>query len=103
MSIDAIGLDVRDRLIEGEDYEPELFQSDKKRLLNDEVDQIAGLLLDDGPELFVGGRGDHVEEEDARPSSSKGKGDLTNPDSLASMKKECSGLIDQGLFDWRGA
>ena len=41
----------------------------------DEVDQIAGLLLDDGPEVLVGGRGDHVEEEDARPSSSKGKGD----------------------------
>ena len=31
--------------------------------------------LDDGPEVLVGGRGDHVEEEDARPSSSKGKGD----------------------------
>ena len=50
-------------------------QSDEKRLLDDEVDQIAGLLLDEGPEILVGDRGDHVEEEDARPSSSKGKGD----------------------------
>ena len=74
MSVDAIGLD-RDRLIEDEDYGPELLQSDKKRLLDDEVDQIAGLLLDDGPEVLVGGWGDHIEEEDARPSSSKGKGD----------------------------
>ena len=73
MSVDAIGLDARDRLIEDEDYEPELLQSDEKRLLDDEVDQIAGLLLDDGPEVLVGGRGDHAEEEDARPSSSKGK------------------------------
>ena len=73
MSVDAIGLDARDRLIEDEDYEPELLQSDEKRLLDDEVDQIAGLLLDDGPEVLVGGRGDHVEEEDARPSSSKRK------------------------------
>ena len=75
MSIDAIGLDARDRLIEDEDYEPELLQSDEKRLLDDEVDQIAGLLLDDGPEVLAGGRGDHAGEEDARPSSSKGKGD----------------------------
>ena len=52
----------------------QLLQSDEKRLL-DEVDQIAGLLLDDGPEALVGGRRDHVEEEDARPSSSNGKGD----------------------------
>ena len=41
---------------------------------DDEVDQIAGLLLDEGPELLAGDRGDHVEEEDAGPSSSKGKG-----------------------------
>ena len=75
MSVDAIGLDARDRLIEDEDYEPELLQSDEKRLLDDEVDQIAGLLLDDGPEVLVGGRRGHAEEEDARPSSSKGKGD----------------------------
>ena len=75
MSVDAIGLDARDSLVEDEDYEPELLQSDEKRLLDDEVDQIAGLLLDDGPEVLVGGRGDHVEEEDARPSSSKGKRD----------------------------
>ena len=75
MSIDAIGLDARDRLIEDEDYEPELLQSDEKRLLDDEVDQIAGLLLNDGPEVLAGGRGDHAGEEDARPSSSKGKGD----------------------------
>ena len=32
-------------------------QSDEKRLLDDEVDQIAGLLLDDGPEIIVGDRG----------------------------------------------
>ena len=70
MSVDAIGLDARDRLIEDEDYEPELLQSDERRLLDDQVDRIAGLLLDDGPEVLVGGRGDHVEEEDA-----KGKGD----------------------------
>ena len=75
MSVDAIGLDARDRLIEDEDYEPELLQSDEKRLLDDEVDQIAGLLLDDGPEVLAGGWGDHAGEEDARPSSSKGKGD----------------------------
>ena len=75
MSIDAIGLDARDRLIEDEDYEPELLQSDEKRLLDDEVDQIAGLLLDDGPEVIVGDRGDHAGDEDVRPSSSKGKGD----------------------------
>ena len=75
MSIDAIGLDARDRLIEDEDYEPELLQSDEKRLLDDEVDQIAGLLLDDGPEVLAGDRGNHAGEEDARPSSSKGKGD----------------------------
>ena len=75
MSIDAIGLDARDRLIEDEDYEPELLQSDEKRLLDDEVDQIAGLLLDDGPEVIVGDRGDHAGDEDIRPSSSKGKGD----------------------------
>ena len=50
-------------------------QSDEKRLLDDEVDQIAGLLLDEGPELLVGDRGDRVGEEDAGPSSSKGKGD----------------------------
>ena len=43
MSVDAIGLDARDRLVEDEDYEPELLQSDEKRLLDDEVDQIAGL------------------------------------------------------------
>ena len=47
MSVDAIGLDERDRLIEDEDYEPELLQSDEKRLLDDEVGQIAGLLLDE--------------------------------------------------------
>ena len=75
MSVDAIGLDARDRLVEDEDYEPELLQSDEKRLLDDEVDQIACLLLDEGPEILVGDRGNHVEEEDARPSSSKGKGD----------------------------
>ena len=74
-SDDAIGLDARDRLIEDEDYEPELLQSDEKRLLDDEVDQIAGPLLNDGPEVLAGGRGDHAGEEDARPSSSKGKGD----------------------------
>ena len=28
----------RDRLIKDKDYEPELLQSDEKRLLNDEVD-----------------------------------------------------------------
>ena len=44
-------------------------------LLDDEVDQIAGLLLDDGPEVIVGDRGDHAGDEDVRPSSSKGKGD----------------------------
>ena len=71
MSVDAIGLDARDRLVEDEDYEPELLQSDEKRLLDDD----AGLLLDDGPEVLVGGRGDHVEDEDDRPSSSKGKRD----------------------------
>ena len=38
-SIDAIGLDARDRLIEDEDYEPELLQSDEKRLLDDEPDR----------------------------------------------------------------
>ena len=75
MSIDAIGLDARDRLIEDEDYEPEVLQSDEKRLLDDEVDQIAGLLLDDGPEVIVGDRGDLAGDEDVRPSSSKGKGD----------------------------
>ena len=75
ISVDALGLDARDRLIEDEDYEPELLHSDEKRLLDDEVDQIAGLLLEEGPELHVGDRGDHVGEEDARPSSSKGKGD----------------------------
>ena len=75
MSIDAIGLDARDRLIEDEDYEPELLQSDEKRLLDDEVDQIAGLLLDDGPEVIIGDQGDHAGDEDARPSSSIGKGD----------------------------
>ena len=75
MSVDAIGLDARDRLVEDEDYEPELLQSDEKRLLDDEVDQIAGLLLNEGPEVLVGDRGGHVEEEDARPSSPKGKGD----------------------------
>ena len=32
-------------------------------------------LLDDGPEVLAGGRGDHAGKEDARPSSSKGKGD----------------------------
>ena len=74
MSIDAIGLDACGRLLEDED-EPELLQSDEKRLLDDEVNQIAGLLLDDGPEVLAGGRGDHAGEEDARPSSSKGKGD----------------------------
>ena len=31
MSVDAIGLDARDRLIEDEDYEPELLQSDEKQ------------------------------------------------------------------------
>ena len=31
MSVDAIGLDARDRLVEDEDYEPELLQSDEKR------------------------------------------------------------------------
>ena len=41
MSVDAIGLDARDRLVEDEDYEPELLQSDEKRLLDDEVDQIS--------------------------------------------------------------
>ena len=51
MSVDSIGLDARDRLIKDEDYEPEFLQSDEKRLLDDEVDQIAGLLLDEGPEL----------------------------------------------------
>ena len=61
--------------IEDEDYEPELLQSDEKRLLDDEVDQIAGLLLDDGPEVIVGDRGDHAGDEDVRPSPSKGKGD----------------------------
>ena len=50
-------------------------QSDEKRLLDDEVDQIAGLLLDDGPEVIVGDRGGHAGDEDVRPSSSKGKGD----------------------------
>ena len=74
MSVDAIGLDARDHLIEDEDYEPEFLQSDEKRLLDDEVDQIAGLLLDEGPEVTVGDQGGHVEEEDARPSSSRGKG-----------------------------
>ena len=64
MSVDAIGLDARDRLVEDEDYEPELLQSDEKRLLDDEVNQIAGLLLDEGPEILVGDRGDHVEEVD---------------------------------------
>ena len=75
MSVDAIGLDARDRLIEDEDYEPELLQSDEKRLLDDEVNQIAGLLLDEGPEFPVRDPGGRVEEEDAGPSSSKGKGD----------------------------
>ena len=96
MSVDAIGLDARDRLIEDEDYEPELLQSDEKRLLDDEVDQIAGLLLDDGPEVLVGGRGDHVEEEDARPSSSKGKGDgHTNGD--GKVKKPDLPHVSAGL------
>ena len=75
MSVDAIGLDARDRLVEDEDYEPELLQSDEKRLLDDEVDQIAGLLLDEGPEFPIGDPGGHIGGEDARPSSSKGKGD----------------------------
>ena len=75
MSVDAIGLDAHDHLVEDEDYEPELLQSDEKRLLDDEVDQIAGLLLDEGPEVTVGDQGGHAEEEDARPSSSRGKGD----------------------------
>ena len=39
---------------------------DKKRLLRHE------LLLDDGPEVLVGGRGDHVEEEDASVKKKKG-------------------------------
>ena len=56
MSVDAIGLDARDHLIEDEDYEPELLQSDEK-LWDDEVDQIAGLLLDEGPEVTVGDKG----------------------------------------------
>ena len=56
MFVDAIGLDARDRLVEDEDYEPELLQSDEKRLLDDEVDQIAGLLLDEGPEFPVAHR-----------------------------------------------
>ena len=34
----------------------ELLQSDKK-LLDDKVDQIAGPLLDDGPEVLTGGGG----------------------------------------------
>ena len=44
-------------------------------LLDDEVDQIAGLMLDDGPEVIVGDRGGHAGDEDVRPSSSKGNGD----------------------------
>ena len=75
MSVDAIGLNARDRLVDDEDYEPELLQSDEKRLLDDEVDQIAGLLLDEGPEFPIGDPGGHIGGEDARPSSSKGKGD----------------------------
>ena len=70
-----IGLDARDRLVDDEDYEPELLQSDEKRLLDDEVDQIAGLLLDEGPEFPIGDPGGHIGGEDARPISSKGKGD----------------------------
>ena len=73
MSVDAIGLDARDRLIEDEGYEPESLQSDEKRQLDDEVDQIAGLLLDEGPEFPVGDPGGRTEEKDAGPSSSKGK------------------------------
>ena len=72
MSVDAIGLDARDRLIEDEDYEPELLQSDEERLLDDEVDQIAGLLLDEGTEFLVGDLEGRIDEEGARPSSSKG-------------------------------
>ena len=73
MSVDAIGLDARDRLIEDEDYEPELLQSDEKRLLDDEVDQIAGLLLDDGPEVLAGGRGIMQERKMLDRAHQKGK------------------------------
>ena len=52
-----------------------MLQSDEKRLLDDEVDQIAGLLLDEGPEFPVGDPGGRVEEKDAGPSSLKGIGD----------------------------
>ena len=94
MSVDAIGLDARDRLIEDEDYEPELLQSDEKRLLDDEVDQIAGLVLDEGPESLVGDRGDHVGGEDARPSSSKEKGDGHDKDDKEALKFDLPHVSD---------
>ena len=93
MSVDAIGLDAQDRLIEDEDYEPELLQSDEKRLLDDEVDQIAGLLLDEGPELLVGDRGHHVDGE-ARPSSSKWKGDGHKEDDEDIVKSDLPHVSD---------
>ena len=83
MSINAIGLDARDRLIEDEDYEPELLQSDEKRLLDDEVDQIAGLLLDDGPEVTVGDRGIMQEMKMLDRAPRKGK----EMDTLRAMRR----------------
>ena len=69
-------------------------QSDEKRLLDDEVDQIAGLLLDEGPELLVGDRGDHVDGGDARPSSSKGKGDGHKEDDEDVVKSDLPHVSD---------
>ena len=100
MSVDAIGLDARDRLIEDEDYEPELLQSDEKRLLDDGVDQIAGLLLDEGAGFPVGDPGGHIGEEDAGPSSSKGKGDGHAKDDEGIAKSDLphvsAGLLGDG-------
>ena len=44
MSVDAIGLDARDRLVEDEDYEPELLQSDEKRLVRTYLSEVGGTM-----------------------------------------------------------
>ena len=105
LSVDAIGLDARDRLIEDEDYEPELLQSDEKRLLDDEVDQIAGLLLDEGPEFHAGDQGGRGDEKYDGPSSSKGKGDghakvdeeLSSP-TFRMCQKDYLGMVSRTLM-----